>query len=117
MGRMPIWRVRPAFTDVDVLMIQVTHLTDAGGAVHPHIPDLAGGQTDLSQIAVLGHELGSGTGGPDQLCAPAGFSSTLWMTVPTGMLAMGRQLPGLMSAAAEETAMLSPAFRPLGARM
>ena len=32
-------------------------------------------------------------------------------TVPTGMLASGRQLPGLMSAAAEETT-VSPAFRP-----
>ena len=53
------------FADVDVLMIQVAHLTDAGGAVHPHIPDLAGGQTDLGQLAILGHELGSGTGRAD----------------------------------------------------
>ena len=38
----------------------------------------------------------------------------MWMTVPTGMLAMGRQLPGLISAEAEEM-ILSPDFRPTGA--
>jgi len=45
-----------------------------------------------------------------------GCISMLWMTVPTGMLARGRALPGLISAAAEEIT-LSPAPRPTGARI
>src|SRR5699024_441399 len=36
--------------DVDVLVVQVTHLADAGSAVGAHIPHFAGGQTNLSQI-------------------------------------------------------------------
>ena len=50
-------------------------------------------------------------------CAPLpGCISTLWITVPTGMLAIGRALPGLMSAAGPDST-LSPAPRPTGARM
>ena len=45
-----------------------------------------------------------------------GCISMLWITVPTGMLARGSALPGLMSAAVEEIT-LSPAARPTGARM
>ena len=40
-------------TDVNVLVVQVAHLADAGGAVGPDVADLAGGQTDLSQLAFL----------------------------------------------------------------
>ena len=60
-------------TDVDVLVVQVAHLTDAGGAVGPDVANLAGGQADLSQIAFLGHQLRSGTGGTNQLSAVAGL--------------------------------------------
>jgi len=60
-------------TDVDILMIQVANLTDAGGAVHADIADFAGGQTDLSQLAFLSHQLRGGTGRADQLCAVAGL--------------------------------------------
>ena len=38
--------------DVHVLVIQVAHLTDAGGAVGTDVANLAGGQTDLSQLAL-----------------------------------------------------------------
>ena len=45
-----------------------------------------------------------------------GVSSTLWMVVPVGMLASGRQLPGAMSASGpDETT--SPTLIRAGARM
>ena len=59
--------------DVDVLVIQVANLADAGSAVGAHIPNFAGGQTNLSQVPFLSHELGSSTGGTDQLGAAAGL--------------------------------------------
>ena len=45
-----------------------------------------------------------------------GLISTLWISVPRGMLAIGRQLPGLMSAVGPLIT-VSPTFRPRGARM
>ena len=44
------------------------------------------------------------------------FSSTLWMSVPTGMFRIGSAFPGLMSAPAPAMT-VSPTDRPLGARM
>ena len=58
--------------DVDVLMVDVADLADGGLAVHADIADLAGGHTDLGELAVLRHELGGGARRADQLCAPTG---------------------------------------------
>ena len=60
-------------TDVDVLVIQIANLTDTSGAVGTDIANLTGGQTDLSQIAFLSHQLSSGAGRTNQLCAVAGL--------------------------------------------
>ena len=56
-----------------LLVIHVAHLTDAGRAVHADVADLAGGQTDLRQLAFLRHQLRGGAGGADQLSAVAGL--------------------------------------------
>ena len=45
-----------------------------------------------------------------------GMNSMAWIRVPTGISDSGMALPGLMSAPAPETIM-SPTFRPFGARM
>src|SRR5436305_13484578 len=51
------------------------------------------------------------------ILAPApGFSSTAWITVPTGMFRSGRALPGRMSAPSPDIRR-SPTRRPCGARM
>ena len=65
---------------------------------------------------VLGHQLGIGAGGAHQLGALAGVHLHVVDHGTHGMLAMGRQLPGLISAEAEEST-LSPAVRPTGAMM
>ena len=59
-------------TDLDVLVLQIAHLTDAGGAVGTDDAHLAGGHTDLGVGALLGHQLGVGAGGANQLGALAG---------------------------------------------
>ena len=55
--------------DVDVLMVDVADLADDCGAVHADEADFAGRETNLSQVAVLRHELSGRTGGADQLGA------------------------------------------------
>ena len=45
-------------------MVQVTDLTDAGGAVGADDTDLAGGHTDLGVGALLSHQLGIPWGKP-----------------------------------------------------
>ncbi len=45
-----------------------------------------------------------------------GCSSTLWMTVPIGMFASGRQLPTAISAPGPDSTVI-PTVRRLGARM
>ena len=57
---------------VDVLMVDVADLADDCGAVHADETDFAGRETNLSQVAVLRHELSGRTGGADKLCAAAG---------------------------------------------
>ena len=57
---------------VDVLMVDVADLADDCGAVHADEADFAGRETNLSQVAVLRHELSGRTGGADKLCAAAG---------------------------------------------
>ena len=59
-------------TDLNVLVLQIAHLTDAGGAVGADDADLAGGHTDLGVLALLCHQLGIGAGGTNQLSALAG---------------------------------------------
>ena len=51
------------------------------------------------------------------ICPPLpGFSSTLWICVPSGMFFSGRQLPGRMSTLSPDTT-VSPTFIPAGCRM
>ena len=59
-------------TDLDVLVLQIADLTDAGLAVGTDDADLAGGHTDLGVVAFLSHQLGIGAGAADQLGALAG---------------------------------------------
>ena len=88
-------------TDVDVGVVDVADLADAGLAVQ------------LDQAVPHRWADGSGRSHPPwpsaeparQRRGPAGrpcrdAARCSWMTVPTGMLARGRQLPGLMSAVA-----------------
>ena len=60
-------------TDLNVLMVEVADLTDYRLAVRADNADFAGGHTDLSVAAVLGHQLSGGTGGADELSALAGM--------------------------------------------
>ena len=53
-------------------MVDVADLADDCGAVHADEADFAGRETNLSQVAVLRHELSGRTGGADKLCAAAG---------------------------------------------
>ena len=51
------------------------------------------------------------------ICPPLpGFSSTLWIWVPSGMFFSGSALPGRMSTLGPET-IVSPTFNPAGCRM
>ena len=59
--------------DVDVGVVDVANLADGGHAVGAHDADLAGGHTDLSVVALFGHQLGGGAGGAHQLGAVAGM--------------------------------------------
>mgnify|MGYP006976861078 CR=1 FL=1 len=104
------------FADLHVFIIDVAHLADGGRAVHADVPHFAGGQADLSGFAFLGHQLSRAAGAAHQLGALAGIQLDVVDDGAQGMLAMGRQLPGLMSAVAEEYS-TSPTFRPLGAMM
>ena len=59
------------FTNVHVLVVEVANLADHCGAVHTDQTDFAGRQTNLSQLAVLRHQLRSSAGGTNQLSATA----------------------------------------------
>ena len=60
-------------TDLDVLVIDVTNLADAGLAVGADDANLAGRHTDLGISALLSHQLSIGTSGANQLSALAGM--------------------------------------------
>ena len=62
-----------SLTDVDVGVVDVADLADAGLAVQLHQTILAAGQTDLGGVALLGHQLSGLTSGTDQLAALAGM--------------------------------------------
>ena len=57
--------------DVDVGVLNIADLTDAGLAVEGNVAEFAGGHSDLSQTLVgfLCHQLCNHTCGTDQLCA------------------------------------------------
>jgi hypothetical protein len=59
-------------TDLDGVVLEVADLTDGGLAVQTDDADLTGGQTDLSDAAVLGDELSHHTGSADELSALTG---------------------------------------------
>src|SRR5512145_2913261 len=44
-----------------VLVLQIAHLADGGGAVEVDLADFPGGHAELGVVAVLGHELGEGS--------------------------------------------------------
>src|SRR5699024_7043737 len=81
--------------DLAVLVVQVTHLADGGQAVGAHDADLAGGHTDLGVIALLGHQLGGGAGGADQLAALAGVHLDVVDHGTTGNVGDGQGVAGL----------------------
>ena len=93
--------------EVDVLVVDVGDLTDDCGAVHGHVAHLTGGQTDQSVAILLSHQLRHNASGTDQLAALAGIQLDVVDHGTNGDVLEGRQLPGLISAAAEETT-LSP---------
>ena len=59
-------------TDLNGVVLEVTDLTDGSLAVQTDDADLTGGQTDLSNAAVLGDELSHHAGGASELCALTG---------------------------------------------
>ena len=76
-------------------MIEVAHLADDGGAVGADIPNLAAGQTNLGEFALLGHQLGSGTGGAHQLGAAAGVELDVVDHGTNGDVGDGQAVAGL----------------------
>ena len=82
-------------TDLNILMLQVAHLTDAGGAVGADDAHLAGGHTDLGVVALLGHQLGIGAGGADQLGAAAGMHLDVVDNGTHGDVGDGQAVAGL----------------------
>ena len=71
---------------------------DRGQATGRHQAQLARAELELGVARILADELGVGAGGAGDLAAAANFFiSTLCTIVPTGMLASGMALPGLMS--------------------
>ena len=61
--------------DVDVAVVDVADLTDAGGAVHADIADFAGGQADLREGVFLRQKLRGDAGAADELSAGAGLET------------------------------------------
>lgn len=84
--------------DDDIGVIGVADLTDGGAAGNEDAAHLGGRHTDDSVLALLTHQLAGVTGRTGDSSALPGWNSTAWMSVPTGMSARGRALPGLMSA-------------------
>ena len=82
-------------TDLDILMLQVTNLADAGHAVGADNADLAGGHTDLGVVAFLSHELGVGTGRANQLGAAAGMHLDIVDHSTNGDVGNGQAVAGL----------------------
>ena len=83
-------------------MVDVADLADGGHAVRRNVAQLAGRQTDQRISAFFRHQL-SLMPAARQLSTFSGYSSTLWMKVPTGMLANGSALPAMMSRSGLET--------------
>ncbi len=81
--------------DVHVLVIQVAHLTDAGGAVGADVANLTGGQADLRQLAFLGHQLSGGAGRTDQLSTVAGLELHIVDHGTDGNVGDGQAVAGL----------------------
>src|SRR5699024_2843386 len=71
------------------------HLADAGSAVGAHIPHFAGGQTNLSQVPFLSHQLRSSAGGANQLGAAAGLQLHVVDHGTNGDVGDGQAVAGL----------------------
>ena len=84
-------RAHPALAaglaEVDVDVLDVADLTDGGAAVEVHAADLAGGQADLPQSPSLAMSCAPTPAERHSWPPPPSFSSTLWIIVPSGMIA------------------------------
>ena len=98
-GRMPMWRLRPALPMRHVLVVDVADLADDRLALQTHQANLARGQADLGVFALLGHELRRRCRRCARAARPCrGRAPHCGSRCPPGCSQCGRQLPGLMSA-------------------
>src|SRR4051794_37965930 len=71
--------------DRDVLMVGVADHADGRAAGREDLAHLARRQAQGGVSALLRHELHADAGRARELAATAGWSSTLWTSVPTGI--------------------------------
>ena len=74
-------------------MIGIADLADRRHAALVHQPHFAAGQTKLGVDAFFRQKLRRDARRARKLAASPGSSSTLWISVPTGMSRMGSALP------------------------
>ena len=84
-----------SLTDLNILMLQIANLTDAGGAVGADDAHLAGRHTDLGVGALLCHQLSISAGGTNQLGALAGMHFHIVDHGTDGNVGNGQAVAGL----------------------
>ena len=82
-------------TDADVLVIGVADGADGGHGVHGNLANFAGGQTNLSVLTFLSHELSAHTGGANHLAAAAGLDFHIVDQGTNGNVGDGQRVAGL----------------------
>jgi hypothetical protein len=94
--------------DHDVLVVRVADGADRRQALARDQAHFAGAELELGVAAVLADELGIVAGGAGHLATAALLQLDVMTIVPTGMLASGIALPGLMSTLSPDTTWSPP---------
>src|SRR5205823_2411253 len=116
-GGAPALPAVPAgLADADDLVLGVAELADGGPALEEHAPHLGRGHADLRVLASFAISCPKDPA-LRMSCAPRPrLSSTLWITVPSGMAWSGSAFPGRMSTLSPDCN-TSPTFTPTGQGM